>query len=163
MTEANKVIKVKIADYKISKETHSLVTNGLGSCIGLTLYDETLRIAGLAHIMLPQSKEGIAPKHYPRYVDTAINAILAELKNHNCVIENIVAKIAGGASMFPELKKDSRGVGERNVESAMGILAEMKIPIAGSDTGGDYGRSIEFSVRTGKMRIKSIRHGLITI
>jgi chemotaxis protein CheD len=113
--------------------------------------------------MLPQSKDDIAPKFFPRYADTAINIILSEFQKQGCDISNVVAKIAGGASMFPDLKKDGKGVGERNVEATMGILAAMKIPLTGSDTGGDYGRSIEFSTISGEMRIRSIRHGIITI
>ena len=161
--EESTIIKVKIADYKITGKPNILVTNGLGSCVGLSLYDETLGMGGLAHIMLPQSKSDIAPKFFPRYADTAINIILAELKEHGCNPSNVVAKMAGGASMFPDLKKDGKGVGERNVEATMGILAAMKIPLMSSDTGGDYGRSIEFSTISGEMRIRSIRHGIITI
>ena len=161
--EESTVIKVKIADYKITGKPNILVTNGLGSCVGLSLYDETLGVGGLAHIMLPQSKNDIAPKFFPRYADTAINIILAELKEQGCNPSNVVAKMAGGASMFPDLKKDGKGVGERNVEATMGILAAMKIPVIASDTGGDYGRSIEFSTINGEMRIRSIRHGIITI
>ena len=161
--EESTIIKVKIADYKITGKPNILVTSGLGSCVGLSLYDETLGIGGLAHIMLPQSKNDIAPKFLPRYADTAINIILAELKEQGCNPSNVVAKMAGGASMFPDLKKDGKGVGERNVEATMGILAAMKIPLMGSDTGGDYGRSIEFSTISGEMRIRSIRHGIITI
>lgn len=163
MVEESTIIKVKIADYKITGKPNILVTNGLGSCVGLSLYDETLGLGGLAHIMLPQSKSDVAPKFFPRYADTAINIILAELKEQGCNSSNVVAKIAGGASMFPDLKKDGKGVGERNVEATMGILAAMNIPVMASDTGGDYGRSIEFSTISGKMRIRSIRHGIITI
>ena len=163
MVKESTVIKVKIADYRITREPKILVTNGLGSCVGLSLYDETLKIGGLAHIMLPQSKEDVAPKFYPRYADTAIKIILDELKEDGSDPANIIAKMAGGASMFPDLKKDNKGVGERNVESIMGILASLKIPVAASDTGGDYGRSIEFSISNGEMRIRSIRHGIITI
>lgn len=161
--EESTIIKVKIADYKITGKPNILVTNGLGSCVGLSLYDETLGLGGLAHIMLPQSKNDIAPKFFPRYADTAINIILAELKEQGCNPSNVVAKMAGGASMFPDLKKDGKGVGERNVEATMSILAAMKIPLMSSDTGGDYGRSIEFSTISGEMRIRSIRHGIITI
>ncbi|MDT8317603.1 MAG: chemotaxis protein CheD [bacterium] len=163
MVEESTIIKVKIADYKITGKPNILVTNGLGSCVGLSLYDEKLGIGGLAHIMLPQSKNDVEPKFFPRYADTAINAILAELKEQGSNQVDIVAKIAGGASMFPDLKKDGKGVGERNVECAMGILASIKIPLIGSDTGGDYGRSVEFSTMSGEMRIRSIRHGIIII
>ena len=157
------IIKVKIADYKITGKPNLLVTSGLGSCVGLSLYDEVLGIGGLAHIMLPQSKNAVDPKFFPRYADTAIDTILDELKKQGSDQANIVAKMAGGASMFPDLKKDGKGVGERNVEVTMGILAEKNIPMLGSDTGGDYGRSIEFSTINGEMRIRSIRHGIITI
>ena len=49
------VIKVGMADLKIAKAPDSLTTLGLGSCIGLTLYDPVAKIGGLVHYMLPDS------------------------------------------------------------------------------------------------------------
>ena len=41
------VIKVGMADLNIAKAPNSLTTLGLGSCIGLTLYDPVAKIGGI--------------------------------------------------------------------------------------------------------------------
>ena len=49
------VVKVGMADLKVAKAPDSLITLGLGSCIGLTLYDPVLKLGGMVHYMLPDS------------------------------------------------------------------------------------------------------------
>lgn len=157
------IIKVKIADYKVGTAPDILVTNGLGSCVGLSLYDKDKKVACLAHIMLPNSTKDVEEKFYPRYADTAINLMLEKLGEKGCSPAHLEAKMAGGASMFPALKKENKGVGDRNVEAVLELLEANEITLAGSDTGGSYGRSIEFCTNTGKMSIKSIQHGILEI
>lgn len=163
MSVDNKVIKVRIADYKIAKTPHVLITLGLGSCVGLSIYDKIEKIGGLAHIMLPRVSGEVAEKFYPRYADTAIKLVLSELHDQGCKEENMVAKIVGGACMFPSLQSNNKSIGDRNVDSVMEILQALNIPVEGSDTGGDYGRSIEFQTLTGGMIIKSVTNGTISI
>lgn len=50
----NKII-VGISDQKLCKSPDVLVTYALGSCVGICMIDKVLGIAGLAHIMLPDS------------------------------------------------------------------------------------------------------------
>ena len=49
------VIKVGMADLKTGKNPDILTTLGLGSCIGIALWDPVTKIGGLAHVMLPDS------------------------------------------------------------------------------------------------------------
>ena len=49
--------KVGMADLKICKAPNALTTLGLGSCVGICLWDTASGIGGLAHIMLPDSKK----------------------------------------------------------------------------------------------------------
>ena len=46
-------ISVNIAQMKISKPPDVLVAMGLGSCIGVALYDPLLKIGGMLHVLLP--------------------------------------------------------------------------------------------------------------
>jgi len=48
-------IKVGISDYKIAQAPDVLVTIGLGSCIGIAIYEPKSRMGALSHIMLPDS------------------------------------------------------------------------------------------------------------
>ena len=54
----NEVIRVGIADMNIVKEPKTIRTSGLGSCVGVVLYDEKKKIAGMLHVMLPDSSLG---------------------------------------------------------------------------------------------------------
>jgi len=153
------IIKVQIADYKITNAPDILVSYGLGSCVGLSLYEEEIKMAGLAHIMLPIGNSIRNERSKGKYADTAIRMMLAELEENGCNKDNIVAKLAGGASMFSNITKDDqKGIGERNVDAIKKYLEELEIPLKAIDTGGDYGRSIEFHTQTGEMKIFSVKH-----
>ena len=163
VAEELNIIKVKIADYKVAKAPFILSTSGLGSCVGLSLYDKKTLVGSLLHIMLPKAGENVNPEFMARYADTAMRLAMKEMEELGCNSAHMVAKLAGGASMFSNLKKNTLGVGERNVEAVLEILESASIPVEASDTGGDYGRSIEFDTATGDMRIRSIMHGIKTI
>lgn len=45
------LIKVGMADLNVTHLTGVLKTTGLGSCVGLTLYDARTKIAGMAHVI----------------------------------------------------------------------------------------------------------------
>ena len=45
-------VKVGMADLKVAKAPDSLITLGLGSCIGLTLYDPVTKVGGMVHYIL---------------------------------------------------------------------------------------------------------------
>ncbi|MFS8630028.1 MAG: chemotaxis protein CheD, partial [Bacillales bacterium] len=78
MKETVTVVKVGIADLNVVKAPNRIRTSGLGSCVGVVIYDSYKQVAGLAHIMLPDSsltKQENFNKY--KYADTAID-ILAE-------------------------------------------------------------------------------------
>lgn len=158
-------IKVKIADYKVSSSPKILVSYGLGSCVGISLYDFEAKIGALAHILLPSTVSFKDDEHDGKYADRAVNAMLQAMISEGCIKERIVAKVAGGASMFQNNfnANDQKLVGERNVESVLEQLELLGIEMAASDTGGNYGRTIELDLENGEMSIKSLRHGNIVI
>ena len=98
-------ITVGIADLKVGKGDDVLVTYALGSCVGICLYDAEKKIAGLAHIMLPLSKDAAVtskatPENRRRYADTGITELIQEMSFAGASTKNLTAKIAGGAQMF---------------------------------------------------------------
>lgn len=156
-------IQVRVADYKVTVSPGMLASFGLGSCVGISLFDEEAKVGGLAHIMLPRGGENVDPRFYPRYADTAIRLMLSDMVEMGCDSARLVAKFAGGSSMFPGLKKAEKGIGDRNVDAVIENLNALNIPIAGSDAGGNHGRSIRFCTETGKMNISSVRQKTIII
>ncbi|THF81243.1 chemotaxis protein CheD [Cohnella fermenti] len=156
------IVKVGMADLNVASDGASLKTTGLGSCVGLTLYDPSRMIAGMAHIMLPSSeiaREG--QLNLAKYADTAIPELLRRLLELGADKRRLIAKLAGGAQMFAFAGgSDSLRIGPRNVESSKLTLAAMGIPIASEDTGGNFGRTVELNSQTGILSIRSVQHGV---
>ncbi len=155
------VTKVGMADLKVSCHPSVLTTLGLGSCVGIALYDSRKKIVGLAHIMLPSSKIATANNNRAKFADTGIVDLVNEMEVLGADRKYIVAKIAGGAQMFAfSSANESMKIGLRNAEATRAILAELNIPIKGDDTGGNFGRTIEISSEDGRLMVKTIGCGV---
>ncbi len=155
------IIKVGMADLNIGRAPDILTTLGLGSCVGIALYDSTTKIGGLAHIMLPDSTQIKNNSNVAKFADTAIEALINKLVEQGARKSRLVAKIAGGAHMF-EFKNmdDMMRIGTRNVNAVIQILESNNIPILSQDTGSNYGRTVELYTSTGIFRVKTIGHGI---
>jgi chemotaxis protein CheD len=135
---------IGIGEYRIG--SFPMMTIGLGSCIGLTIYDETLKIGAMVHIMLPDSA---GRQDRPgKYADTAIPLLLKELGALGCKSRSLKAKMAGGACMF-EYFGTNLNIGERNAERVRALLKEHNIPLVKEDVGGKIGRSVTFQPANG--------------
>ncbi|MDD3429075.1 MAG: chemotaxis protein CheD [Oscillospiraceae bacterium] len=157
----NNTVTVGIADLNIAKGEDCLVTYALGSCVGICLYDPIMRIAGLAHIMLPDSTQLVNVTNQPyKFADTAIIELVKIMQQNGAHAVNLKAKIAGGAQMFAAMSNSSlANIGERNVKAVKAGLMRMHIPLLAEDTGKNYGRTLYFDAPTGTMRIKSAAKG----
>lgn len=148
-------IKVGMADYKLGKSPDRLITLGLGSCIGITIYAKKMKVGGMAHIMLPKNND--PEKRSLKFADIAIEDMISDLNKMGVKTSDIEAKIAGGAKMFSFNTSDEKGsIGYRNAVSVKQILAEMNIKIVAEDVGGTMGRTIELDLENGDLKIKTI-------
>lgn len=161
---AENQIKVGMADLKHTLHPGTLITLGLGSCVGVALYDTKTKIIGLAHIMLPWSHQAKNNSNKAKFADTGIKLLLDNMIESGANRNNIVAKLAGGAQMFSYSSvSDIIRVGERNVEAAKVVLKDLNIPVIAEDTGGKHGRTIEFYSDDGRLMIKTIGYGITYI
>ncbi|THE63649.1 chemotaxis protein CheD [Salinadaptatus halalkaliphilus] len=147
-------IVVGIADYAVTDRPRLLKTSGLGSCIGVAIYDETAGVSGLLHFMLPDSSETSGNYADAKFADTGIPSLLEAFTAAGGVPDRSWAKIAGGASMV-EFDAADRSIGDRNLEAARRELAARSIAILETDVGGDFGRSLEFDGETGTLTVNS--------
>ena len=153
----SKVIKVGMADLNICKSPDIITTLGLGSCIGLTLYDPVTKIGGMVHYMLPDSKQMRNNSNIAKFADTGIDELLRQVVRAGANRSRLVAKIAGGAKMFQVSGVSNVGnIGERNALAAKAKLRELKIRLVAEDTGLNYGRTVELHCETGEFYIKAI-------
>lgn len=154
------MIKVGMADLNIVKVPDGITTLGLGSCIGIVLYDPKTKVGGLAHIMLPSSEEIKNNSNKAKFADTALDILVDKMVSAGAIKRTIVAKIAGGAQMFNfNSQNDVLKIGERNAIASKKKLKELGIPLLAEDTGGNYGRTIELNTENGELLIKTIGHG----
>ncbi|MFE5319578.1 chemotaxis protein CheD [Paenibacillus sp. NPDC056579] len=155
-------IKVGMADLNVTHLTGVLKTTGLGSCVGITLYDGKAKVAGMAHVMLPTSDIAREGKlNIAKYADTAIPEMIQKMEALGASVARMEAKMAGGAQMFAfGGSSDTMRIGPRNVESCKEMLKRYSIPLKAEDTGGNYGRTIEFDCVTGSLLIRSVQQGV---
>ena len=140
------------------------MTIGLGSCIGIALYDRMLKVAGLSHIMLPDSTQFKNVSNPMKFADSAVPILIEKMQKQGCKKQNIVAKIAGGASMFNFSDKSIiSDIGKRNSEAVKKALKDIGIPIVAEDTGGDKGRTMILEASTGKVTLKIVGKGTVEL
>ncbi len=137
------------------------MTLGLGSCVVVALYEREKTIGTLAHIMLPNQASGRRREgeNMNKYADIAIPESVRLLEEKGGRRAVMTAKIAGGACMFDLSRDGNPDIGRRNVEAVKMILGELNIPLQGEDTGGGRGRSVEFFLATGELRVRTILGG----
>ena len=157
----SEIIKVGIADLKTCVSPNGVMTLGLGSCVGIAIRDPMNKIGGLVPIMLPDSKAITTGQHnIAKFADTGIEELVRQMERQGARRVRMVAKIAGGATMFNFQGSGSGAsvaqVGNRNVEATKAKLNALRIPILAQDTGANYGRTVIFYPETGAFHIRAV-------
>lgn len=153
-------IIVGMADLNVTRAPGMLTTLGLGSCVGIALYDPHTKVAGLAHIMLPDSTKIENNSNPAKFADTAMAKLIQEMAKIGANKGSIRAKIAGGAQMFAlNAKNDEMRIGDRNVEATLRLLKQYAIPLIAYEVGANFGRTVELYAEDGRFLIKTIGHG----
>ncbi|WP_026494497.1 MULTISPECIES: chemotaxis protein CheD [unclassified Butyrivibrio] len=153
----SQIIKVGMADLNICVSPDGITTLGLGSCVGIAVRDPVTKIGGLAHVMLPDSKEIKNNSNIPKFADTGIEELIKQVVAKGANRSRLVAKIAGGAQMFAFSSSNATmRVGERNVAASIKKLKELNIPILAQDTGESYGRTVIFYPENGDFVIRAV-------
>ncbi len=151
------MIKVGMADLKACKAPDALTTLGLGSCVGVALYDPVTKVSGLLHCMLPDSTQIKNNSNRAKFADTGIDELIQQMVALGAVKSRLVAKIAGGAQMFAmSSANEALRVGERNALAAKKKLKEYNIRLLAEDCGKNYGRTVEFYSESGDYLIKAV-------
>lgn len=154
------LIKVGMADMNCTKSPGVITTLGLGSCVGVCLYDSSTKISGMVHIMLPNSTQIKNNSNIAKFADTGIVKLVEDMVKMGAKKSKIISKIAGGSQMFNfNDSSDIMRIGARNTIASKETLKSLRIPLVAEDTGGNYGRTIELYSETGVLLIKTIGYG----
>jgi chemotaxis protein CheD len=146
-----------MSEIAISKSPDLLVTLGLGSCVGVCIYDSFLKLGGMAHIMLPDSSAAKEVINKGKFADTAIPALVKQMEESGSVKTRMVVKIAGGAQMFSYSGMNNKMlVGPRNIAAVENSLNALGLRISGKSVGGNLGRSINMDLSTGVVKVRML-------
>lgn len=147
--------KVSIADYKLTSSQAILVTYGLGSCLGISIFDNETEIAGLIHIKRP-SRSDTNLTNKAAFADSGIKLLVEQMKKEGASTGEMKAKIAGGSDICGfTFSGDGSSIGERNIKQAEETLAECDIPVVDQDVGGDHSRTLRLDGASGILTIES--------
>jgi chemotaxis protein CheD len=157
--DARAEIRVGMSALAVAAGDRTLVTIALGSCVAIALWDADARVAGLAHVLLPDAALSRVTDLPARFPATAVPALVAAMAAAGAP-GPYTARLVGGASMFRALlEQDGVNVGARNVEAARAALAAAGIPCVGEDVGGEHGRSVYLHAGSGRLRVRSLAAG----
>jgi chemotaxis protein CheD len=150
---------VRMGDWAVSADPDdTLLTIGLGSCIGLVLVDRIRKVAGLAHVMLPEARPGQAaelpPEARGKFADLAVDALLDAVLEAGGRRIGLEAALVGGAHMF-SFGAAQLDVGARNDAAVRAGLAAVRIPVRGEATGGNKGRTVRVDVGRGSVVVRA--------
>ena len=153
------MVEVGVGECAIAQHPRFLMTPALGSCVGLALYDPTMKQGGLAHVMLPTPLDTAIEGNPDRFASRAVPNLVEALSDAGSPRRRLVAKLAGGAAMF---KADTTlaTVGGRNVAEVKNQLRLLRIPIHAEDTGESHARTVELHLDTGEFLVRSYQYGV---
>jgi chemotaxis protein CheD len=148
---------VRVAEWAVAGPGEVLLTLGLGSCVAVMLYDPGARLGAMAHVLLPSRSLARDATHPAKFPETAVPLLIGELIARGGARTRLLAKLAGGASMFAQLMSPgSIQMGERNIVAVRSALRAAGIPITAEAVGGERGRSVRFFANDGRVEVRSV-------
>ena len=145
-------IYLKIGDVAISTGP-AIMETILGSCVSICLWDETTKLAGMNHYMLPDLMDDIEQPE--RFGPGSIKRLLSEIKVAECDSGHLKAKIFGGGNVVRELSSGFE-IGKKNVELAREMMLEHNIPVISEYTGNECGIKVVFHSETGRVFVRKL-------
>lgn len=155
---------MRVADWAAERGEGVLVTLGLGSCVAIMLHDPGVPAAAMAHVLLPSQSLARDHSNPAKFPETAVPLLVERLRALGAVPGRLVAKLAGGASMFSQLLQPGTiQMGERNVVASRAALRAAGIPVVREAVGGTAGRTVRFDVASGAVDVRSVGQDAVTL
>ncbi len=154
---SDRVSVIGLGEWKASKDDDAeLVCLGLGSCVALCAYDPVARVGGMAHMVLPSSREGRVVGPGAKFVDLGVPLLLQDMEKIGASRSRLVLKIAGGAHMISAAGFNGHlNIGERNAASARDVISQLGLRLRAEDVGGARGRTVRLRVGTGQVVVST--------
>lgn len=148
-------VMVGMAEIKVCCTPDGVLTAlGLGSCVGVCVFDPTARVIGMAHIVLPKS--GGTNTSPGKFADTGIPLLLKEMEAQGASLFRVRVALVGGAQLFSFQGSNNRlEVGARNIQAVQTELSLLRLSVVAEDIGGKVGRTVNLHAN-GIVRVRSI-------
>jgi len=158
-------LHVGIAELEVARAPARLHALALGSCVAVILHDPVAQVGGLAHVLLPSPAVGRPRPDQPaRFAPIAVATLLEGLLALGAERSRLTARLVGGASMFTALQPPGTlQMGERNVTASREALHRHGLRLVGEVVGGDFGRSVDFEIATGRVVVTSYEKGSVDL
>jgi chemotaxis protein CheD len=148
-------IVVRIADMKVSNNPEAtLVTHALGSCLGICVYEPQLKVGGLLHFMLPDSRISPQKAKAKPYMfgDVAIPLLFKEIYALGATKKALKVKLVGAAHVLDHT--DKFNIGKKNHLMARKLFFKNGVRVAVEEVGGNTHRTVRMDVATGQVTVK---------
>ncbi len=148
-------VVVGIADFAVSNNPSVILTTySLGSCLGISIYDPVVKVAGLLHIMLPDSSidTAKAARSPAMFLDTGFPMLLKAAAELRAESSRLQICVAGGAQIM-----DSVGffnIGKRNHVMMMDLLSRNALRLKAEEVGGMVNRTMHVHISSGDVVLK---------
>ncbi len=139
---------IGIGEIKVTNYPSRLAVHGLGSCVGLFLYDRLTKVAGAAHVFLPDQQGSDAEF---MGAEKMLVTLLKSMKDRGADLNRLRAMMVGGASMFT---RDNSLIGNRNSHIVHQFLRKHAIYLAYTDTGGKHSRNAVFDSEINELIVR---------
>ncbi len=146
---------VGVSDMKVSNDPQdTLITYSLGSCIGVVIYDPTVKVGGLLHFMLPESEldKDKAKKNPYMFADTGIPALFKQTYKLGAAKQRMRVVVVGGAQVLDQ--KGFFNIGKRNYMAVRKIFWKNKVMVDYEDIGGSVNRTVKLDIGSGDVWLK---------
>ena len=144
-------VTLNLGQWSVSAEPDKVLTClGLGSCVALCLHDPKAGVGGMAHMVLPSSREGKDTSE-AKFVDLAVPMVIEEMERHGAERRRMACYLVGGAHILTNTTTVLALVGERNVEAARAALQQVGVRVKADDVGGERGRTVRLYVASGEV------------
>lgn len=146
---------VSIADAKVSRDpADTLVTYALGSCVAICLFDPAAKVAGMAHVMLPEAsmdREKAAANPW-MFADTGVPGLIGWMQQQGASGRQLSVHLAGGAQVLNDASLF--GIGKRNYAAVRKALWKAGLMVDGEAVGGTISRTVRMDVATGRVWVR---------
>jgi chemotaxis protein CheD len=158
---ARRRIVVGIGEFAVSNDKSSVImTHALGSCVAVCLWDPEARVAGLIHVLLPDSRINLdrAQMQPAAFADTGIPILFRTAYDYGVQKKRVQVRLIGGADVTGIGQGGGEGtVGKRNILAVRSLLWKNGVMVQREAVGGTEARTVALEVSDGRIQVTSGR------